>query len=248
LQFLSLDGKLNRLPEKGAGAGGQATERTDMTSGEFQPTLPFDDDDRDRAGPGVKPDWSKPSGAKAPAPFDSFDPAGMEDRPPPPPSFVRNLSTFLGAEMFPVLEKPDLPWRWNRHPGSGVLTLPWLRSWAFKRNGSRGDRHDLQDQVIVGSWKIEPGPLSWWIAAAEATATGALERERTLCRLQGRDPAPIPRGFKVGLLPPRQNWMEPPGPNVCLLIAGSPTAFPPLDPDQAAAYARSAQRLALRSA
>jgi hypothetical protein len=95
-------------------------------TGEFHtPNLPPDSDRR--SGPRVKPDWSGPSGAKtpAPAPYDSHNRKNMDERPAPPEAFVRSLSTFLGCEMTPVQVKRGEIWRWNLHPGAGVLTQPW---------------------------------------------------------------------------------------------------------------------------
>ena len=209
-------------------------------------TLPQTPPGRNRNG-GLK-DWSRPSGPKSPvpAPFDSYDSAGLARRATPPAAFVRRLSQFLGAEMAPAPEKPDRPWRWDIHPGAGVLTLPWPRHWAFRRAHAGDDSLSLKDHVVVGSWKVPLNALNWWIAAAEMTAARGLDRERALCRGQGDDPASVPRGFKVMLLPPGQNWMEPQGPDVHLMLAGSPTEFPALDPDAAAAYARSAARSATR--
>lgn len=200
-----------------------------------------------RPNRGSVKDWSRSSGAEGPAPapaFDSYDPAGMEQRPAPPAAFVRSLGEFLGDEMIAVREKRDLPWRWNTHPGSGVVTLPWPRHWAFKRRGVRDDAElaSFKDHVVVGSWKIPSGPLNWWIAAAEATAGTGLHRERALWRLQGLDPAVVPRGLKIVLLSPEENWMEPVGPDVHLLLAGSPTEFPALDPRAAHGYAQAAAR------
>jgi hypothetical protein len=215
-----------------------------MAIGEFQNPHPSPGDGPSPRRRGGGKDWSQPSGSgsRAPTPFDSYDPALMETRPPPPVSFVRSLSKFLGAEMLPVQEKRDLPWPWDIHPGSGVLTLPFPRCWTFKRKGARAAVHlpSFKDHVVVGSWKIPSGSLSWWIAAAQATASAGLERERAFCRLQREDPALIPRGFRIVVLPPKWNWMEPVGPDVHLLLAGSPTEFPALDPEAAAAYARSA--------
>ena len=143
---------------------------------------------------------------------------------------MRFLSEFLGGEMTPVQVERGEIWRWNLHPGAGVLTLPFPRHWTFRRRHVLDDGHPFRDHVIVGSWKIPSGPLSWWIAAAEATAGHALRRQRVASRVAGEDPSWVPRGFKIGLLPPELNWMEPQGPDVHLLIAGSPGAFPALDP------------------
>jgi hypothetical protein len=194
-----------------------------------QPQNPATDAERERGARG-KPDWSRSSGAPAPAAFDSYAHENMEERPPPPKAFVRFLSEFLGDEMVPVLVKRGEIWRWNMHPGAGVLTLPFPRHWPFRRKGAFQDGHPLQDHVIVGSWKIPPGPLSWWIAAAEATAYHGLSRERVALRVAGEDPSWVPRGFKIALLPPELNWMEPQEADVQLLIAGSTGAFPALDP------------------
>jgi hypothetical protein len=192
------------------------------------PNLPPDSDRR--RGPGVKPDWSRPSGAKTPAPvpFDSYDHKNQE-RPAPPETFVQFLSEVLADEMASVLVKRGEIWRWNMHPGAGVLTLPWPRHWVFRRRRVRDDGHPFRDHVIVGSWKIPSGPLSWWIAAAEATAYHGLARERIALRVAGEDSSWVPRGFKIAFLPPELNWMEPQGPDVHLLLAGSPSAFPALD-------------------
>jgi hypothetical protein len=154
----------------------------------------------------------------------------MEERPAPPETFARFLSEVLADEMASVLEKRGQPWRWDMHPGAGILTLPWPRHWVFRRKGARDDVHDLTNHVIVGSWKIPPGPLNWWIAAAEATAYNGLRRERVALRVAGEDPSWVPRGFKIALLPPELNWMEPQEADVQLLIAGSSGAFPALDP------------------
>ena len=71
-------------------------------------------------------------------------PGGHGRQAGPPAAFVRSLSEFLGDEMAPVRGERDLPWRWNMHPGAGVLTLPWPRHWAFKREGcSRRHRSSL---------------------------------------------------------------------------------------------------------
>ena len=111
----------------------------------------------------------------------------MEERPAPPEAFVRFLSEVLDDEMAPVREKRGQPWRWNMHPGAGILTLPWLRHWVFRRKGARDDDgHPFRDHVIVGSWKIPSGPLSWWIAAAEATVYHGLARERFALRVAER--------------------------------------------------------------
>ena len=191
---------------------------------------PATDAERKRGGK-AKPDWSRSSGAPAPAPFDSYDPRNMEDRPAPPVAFVRFLSEVLDDEMAPVQEKRGQPWRWNMHPGAGILTLPWLRHWVFRRKGARDDDgHPFRDHVIVGSWKIPSGPLSWWIAAAEATVYHGLARERFALRVAREDPSQIPRGFRIALLPPERNWMEPIGEDVQLLIAASTGAFPAFDP------------------
>ena len=182
-----------------------------------------------RRGDRAKPDWSRNSGAKVPAPaFDSYDPKTMEDRPPPPERFTRSLSQFLSAEMAPVLEARGAPWRWNMHPGSHVLTLPFPRRFAFRRKGARADAHQFANHVIVGSWKIAPEPLGWWIASAQATADNRLFGERMAAKRAGEDYGAIPRWFKIALLPPDRNWMEPAGPDVHLLIAGCETAFPVL--------------------
>jgi hypothetical protein len=190
---------------------------------------PTPDAERKRSARG-KPDWSRSSGAPAPAPFDSYDHKNMEERPAPPDAFVRSLSTFLGCEMTPVQVKRGEIWRWNLHPGAGVLTLPWPRHWTFRRRHVRNDGHLLKDHVVVGSWKIAPEPMSWWIAAAQQTASNGLTRERVALKSRGEDPAWVPRGFSITLLPPERNWMEPQAPDVHLLIAGSPSAFPTLDP------------------
>ena len=116
------------------------------------------------------------------------------------------------------------------HPGAHLLTLPFPRHWTFRRKVVRDDGHPLRDHVIVGSWKIAPGPLNWWIAAAEQTATNGLSRERVALRLRREDPSWVPRGFSIAVLPPERNWMEPISEDVHLLIAGSPGAFPALDP------------------
>jgi hypothetical protein len=196
--------------------------------GEHTSNLP-PDGDRSRGSRG-KTDWSRSSGAKAPAPapFDSYDHKNLEDRPAPPEAFVRRLSKFLDAEMFPVLTPRGEIWRWNLHPGSGVLTLPWPRHWTFRRKAVRDDAHPLRDHVVVGSWKIPSGPLDWWIAAAEATAYNGLSRARADLRSRREDPSWVPRFFKIVLLPPAFNWMEPADENVHLLIAGCEDAFPAL--------------------
>ena len=63
---------------------------------------PATDAERKRGGRG-KPDWSRSSGAPAPAPFDSYDHKNMEERPAPPEAFVRFLERrFLGCEMGPL--------------------------------------------------------------------------------------------------------------------------------------------------
>jgi hypothetical protein len=192
---------------------------------------PTTDAERNRGARG-KPDWSRSSGAgsRAPVPFDSYDHKNMEERLPPPEAFVRSLSIFLGDEMAPVLIKRGEIWRWNMHPGAGVLTLPFPRHWTFRRKGARDDGHPLRDHVIVGSWSIPLGPLNWWIAAAEQTATNGLSRERIALKSRGEDPSWVPRGFSITVLPPERNWMEPIGEHIHLLIAGSPSAFPALDP------------------
>jgi hypothetical protein len=197
--------------------------------GEQTPNLPPDNDRR--RGSRIA-DWSRPSGAKTPAhaPFDSYDHKNMEDRPAPPDAFVRSLSTFLGCEMAPVLVKRGEIWRWNLHPGAGVLTLPFPRHWTFRRKGVRDDGHPLRHHVIVGSWKIPPGPLNWWIAAAEQTASSGLSHQRVARRSRGEDPSWVPRGFTIMVLPSHRNWMEPQAPDVHLLLAGSPGAFPALNP------------------
>jgi hypothetical protein len=158
---------------------------------------------------------------------------------------VRSLDKFLGEEMLPVRADPRDMGRGLRL-GSGVLKLPWPRRWAFRRKHVRDDETDpsFKNYVIVGSWKIAPEPLNEWIAAAEATARMGLERERTLSLYQGLDLAPIPRGFKIAILPPGRNWMEPVEPDVHLLIAGALTEFPALDPEAAAPYLRSLRRAA----
>jgi hypothetical protein len=201
-----------------------------MNIGEHTPSLPPDSDRR--RSPRVKPDWSRSSGAgsRAPVPFDSYDHKNMEERPAPPEAFVRSLSIFLGDQMVPVLVKHGEIWRWNMHPGAGVLTLPFPRHWTFRRKGARNDGHPLTDHVIVGSWKIAPGPLNWWIAAAEQTATNGLSRERIALKSRGEDPSWVPRGFTIIALPPHRNWMEPQETDVHLLLAGSPGAFPALNP------------------
>ena len=188
---------------------------------------PATDAERNRGARG-KPNWSRSSGAPAPTPFDSYNVKNMEERPAPPETFVRSLSTFLGCEMVTVLVKRGEPWRWNMHPGAGILTLPFPRHWPFRRKGARKDGHPLQDHVVVGSWKIAPEPLSWWIAAAEQTATNGLSRERIALKSRREDPAWVPRGFTIMVLPPHRNWMEPQEADVHLLLAGSPGAFPAL--------------------
>jgi hypothetical protein len=201
-----------------------------MTIGEIQTPHPLPDNGPARRRGGVR-DWSRSSGSPAPAPFNSYDPRAIEDRQPPPASFVRSLSIFLGDEMAPVQVKRDEIWHWNMHPGSYLLTLPWPRHWVFRRKGAPDDDgHPFRDHVIVGSWKIPPGPLSWWIAAAEATAYHGLSRERIALRVAGEDPSWVPRGFKIALLPPELNWMEPQDADVQLLIAGSTGVFPALNP------------------
>ena len=179
------------------------------------------DGDRSQA-PRSKPNWSRPPGAKAPTPvpFDSYDHKNLEDRPAPPEAFVRRLSKFLGDEMAPVLTPRGEIWRWNLHPGSGVLTLPWPRHWTFRRKASREDSHPLRDHVVVGSWKVPANALDWWIASAETTACNGLSRERLALRSRGEDPSWVPRWFSITVLPPGQNWMEPAAEDVHLLIAG----------------------------
>jgi hypothetical protein len=197
--------------------------------GEHTSNLP-PDGDRSQA-PRSKPDWSRPQGAKAPTPvpFDSYDHKNLEDRPAPPEAFVRRLSKFLADEMLPVPTRRGEIWRWNLHPGSSVLTLPWPRHWTFRRKAARDDdAHPFRDHVIVGSWKIAPGPLNWWIASAEATAYNGLSRERSALRSRREDPSWVPRGFKIVLLPPELNWMEPAAEDVHLLVAGCEDAFPAL--------------------
>jgi hypothetical protein len=105
-----------------------------------------------------------------------------------------------------------------------------VAAWTFRRRRVRDEGHPFRDHVIVGSWKIAPGPLSWWISAAEATAYHGLTRERVTLKARGEDPAWVPRGFSITVLPPERNWMEPISEDVHLLIAGSPGAFPALDP------------------
>jgi hypothetical protein len=169
--------------------------------------------DHKRNHGGVK-DWSRPSRAEAPA-LTNTRPAATSDK-PPPKAFVQSLNQFLGDEMRPVrVDRLHDP-RWALHLGAGVLRLPWPRRWAFKRKGAHdaADLPSFKDHVIVGSWRIPSEPLDQWIAAAEATASTGLERERALCRLHGDDPSPVTRGFKIGLLPPQWNWMEPIGPDV----------------------------------
>ena len=74
---------------------------------------------------------------------------------------MRRLSKFLADEMLPVPTRRGEIWRWNLHPGAGVLTLPWPRHWTFRRKAARDDdAHPFRDHVIVGSWKIAPGPLT----------------------------------------------------------------------------------------
>jgi hypothetical protein len=180
-----------------------------------------------KRGGRAKPDWSRNSGAKIPA-FDSYDPKNMEDRPTPPERFTLSLSKFLNAEMAPVLETRGAPWRWRMHPGSNVLTLPFPRHWAFRRKGARNDAHPLTNHVIVGSWKIAPQPLGWWIASAQATADNRLLSERVALRCAGEDKSWVPRRFKIEILPAERNWMEPAGPDVHLLLVGCESAFPAL--------------------
>jgi hypothetical protein len=201
-----------------------------MNIGEHTPDLSPDNDRRRVSG--VKPDWSRPSGAKtpAPAPYNSYAHENMDARRVPPEAFVRSLSEFLGCDMAPVQVQYGEIWRWNMHPGAGVLTLPFPRHWTFRRKGAGDDGHPLRNHVIVGSWKIAPGPLNWWIAAAEQTATNGLSRERLALRSRREDPSWVPRGFTIMVLPSRRNWMEPQETDVHLLLAGSPGAFPALNP------------------
>ena len=196
--------------------------------GEHTPDLP-PDGDRSHA-PRAKPDWSRPQGAKAPAPapFDSYDHKNLEDRPAPPEAFVRRLSKFLGDEMTPVLTPRGEMWRWNLHPGASVLTLPWPRHWVFRRKAARDDHHPLRDAVVVGSWKVSASALDWWIASAEATACHGLSRERSDLRSRREDPSWVPRWFKITVLPPELNWMEPAADDVHLMIAGCEDVFPAL--------------------